>query len=121
MTFIMNTTHLLLRSCFAVFMVVLVLSRSSDAIGEEVTHRFLACGAKTYIVEADSRISWTYPHSTRDGYALEDGRMVLTLSKSSEYPGGAVVEIAADGSERLIWKGTQSKSTVRNPLRPTPS
>jgi hypothetical protein len=86
----------------------------SFAFGErvsiaEVTHRFLACGAKTYIMEADGKPSWTYPHSTRDGYVLDDGRIVLTLSTSPSYPGGAVIVIDVNGKETLIWKGTQSE------------
>jgi hypothetical protein len=85
------------------------------AFCEEVKHRFLACGGKTYIVEPDGNVSWTYPHSTRDGYVLEDGRIVLTLSKSPKYPGGAVVEISKDGSERLIWNGTQSEVNSAQP------
>jgi hypothetical protein len=84
---------------------------------QEITHRFLACGSKTYIMEADGKASWSYPHSTRDGYVLEDGRIILTLSKSRDYPGGAVVEIGVDAIETLIWKGTQSEV---NSTHPTP-
>lgn len=82
---------------------------------QETTHRFLACGAKTYIMEADGKASWTYPGSTRDGYVLGDGRIILTLSKSRDYPGGAVVEIAEEGKETLIWKGTQSEVNSAHP------
>lgn len=85
------------------------------AHAQETTHRFLACGAKTYIMEPDGQASWTYPHSTRDGYVLDDGRIILTLSKSRDYPGGAVVEIADDGEETLIWKGTQSEVNSTHP------
>jgi hypothetical protein len=81
----------------------------------EVTHRFLACGAKTYIMEADGKPSWSYPHSTRDGYVLDDGRIVLTLSTSPSYPGGAVIGIEADGTETLMWKGTQSEVNSAHP------
>ena len=84
-------------------------------MAEETTHRFLACGATTYIMETDGRMSWKYPHSTRDGYVLEDGRILLTLSKSEDYPGGAVVEIGTDGKETLIWKGTQSEVNSTHP------
>ncbi|WP_315850177.1 hypothetical protein [Pirellula sp. SH-Sr6A] len=80
-----------------------------------MTHRFLACGAKTYVMEADGKASWTYPHSTRDGYVLEDGRIVLTLSKSPKFPSGAVIEISQDGKERLIWNGTQSEVNSAHP------
>ncbi len=78
-------------------------------MSEEVTHRFIAFGAKTYIVEADNQVSWKSPYSTRDGYALGNNRFLLTLSKSEKYPGGAVIEVDADGKEVLIWKGTQAE------------
>jgi len=90
-----------------------VLTQVTDA--QEITHRFLACGAKTYMMEADGKASWSYPRSTRDGYVLETGRILLTLSKSREYPGGAVVEIGTDGKETLIWKGTQSEVNSAQP------
>ncbi|HBJ39074.1 MAG TPA: hypothetical protein DDZ51_30880 [Planctomycetaceae bacterium] len=86
-----------------------------QVIAQETTHRFLACGAKTYIMEADGTASWTYPHSTRDGYVLDDGRIILTLSKSRDYPGGSVIEIGTDGKETLIWKGTQSEVNSTHP------
>jgi hypothetical protein len=83
--------------------------------GEEITHRFLACGQKTYIMGAEGKPAWTYPQSTRDGYVLANGNIVLTLSKSSTYPGGAVVEVAPDGTETLIWKGTQAEVNSAHP------
>jgi len=43
--------------------------------------------------------------------------MILTLSKSQDYPGGAVVEIGTDGKETLIWKGLQAEV---NSAHPTP-
>lgn len=88
---------------------------SGAATGEEVTHRFLACGANTYIVEADGQVSWSFPQSTRDGYVLDDGRIILTLSKSATHPGGAVIELDRDGNETLIWKGTQSEVNSAQP------
>ena len=100
---------------FAFACAVFAVPFAQRASCDEVTHRFLACGAKTYIMEADGKASWTYPHSTRDGYVLEDGRIVLTLSQSSQYPGGAVVEIGVDGKETLIWKGTQSEVNSTHP------
>lgn len=104
----------LLLNASATF-VVLSAMMGSDARCDDVTHRFLACGAKTYVMEADGKASWTYPHSTRDGYVLEDGRIVLTLSKSPKFPAGAVVEISKDGKERLIWNGTQSEVNSAQP------
>lgn len=72
-------------------------------------HRFIAFGKDTYIMEANGKKSWTYPASTRDGYALAGGKILLALSKSAKYPGGAAVEVDQSGAERLIWKGTQSE------------
>lgn len=86
-----------------------------SASAQEITHRFLACGQKTYIMEADGKPSWTYPASTRDGYVLADDTIILTLSKSRSYPGGAIVRIDSDGKETLIWRGTQSEVNSAQP------
>ena len=88
---------------------------SLSASGQETTHRFLACGKNTYILEADGEKSWTYPVSTRDGYVLDDGSIVLTLSKSKKHKGGAVIKIDPDGKESLLWKGTQSEVNSTHP------
>jgi len=76
---------------------------------QDVKHSFLACGQNTYIMGADGKPSWTHPAATRDGYVLDDGTIILTLSKSKRFRGGAVVSVAPDGKETLIWKGTQSE------------
>ena len=94
---------------------LIACSTHNPAGATEVTHRFLACGQKTYVMEADGKASWTYPGATRDGYVLDDGTMILTLSKSQRYRGGAVVSIAPDGKESLIWKGTQSEVNSAQP------
>lgn len=93
------------------------LSCSSQTIAQETTHSFLACGQKTYIMEADGKASWTYPASTRDGYVLDDGTIILTLSKSKRYKGGAVIKIDTVNTETLLWEGTQSEV---NSAQPTP-
>ena len=82
---------------------------------QETTHRFIAFGQKTYMIGADGKPTWTYPHATRDGYVLDNGNIVLTLSKGKRYPGGAVIEIDPDGKESLIWKGTQSEVNSAQP------
>lgn len=87
----------------------------SSLAAEVVTHSFLACGQKTYIMGEDGNKSWTYPSATRDGYVLEDGIVVLTLNKSKRYPGGAVISINPEGQESLIWKGTQSEVNSAQP------
>ena len=95
---------------------VLMLSLAGNLVtAQETTHSFLACGQKSYIMGADGKTTWTYPHATRDGYRLDDGRLVLTLSKGKRYSGGAVIEITSDGKETLIWKGTQSEVNAAHP------
>jgi hypothetical protein len=100
-----STTLAVLTLCFAGNLVT----------AQETTHRFLACGQQTYVMGVDGKTTWTYPHSTRDGYVLDNGRIVLTLSKGKRYSGGAVVEIAPDGKETLIWRGTQSEVNAAHP------
>lgn len=96
---------------------IVLLAISTGAIAHEITHSFLACGKSTYVMEADGTKSWTYPAATRDGYVLRDGTIVLTLSRSKRYKGGAVVRIDLDKTETLLWKGTQSEV---NSAQPTP-
>jgi hypothetical protein len=93
----------------------LVLGGNDFAGGAEVSHGFLACGAKTYIVDGSGTKIWTYPHATRDGYVLADGTRILTLSKSPRHPGGAVVKVTPEGNESLIWKGSQAEVNSAHP------
>lgn len=86
-----------------------------DANAQETTHGFLACGQQTYIMGEDGKPGWTYPASSRDGYVLDDGTIVLTLSKSGKYSGGAVIKIDSNKNETLIWKGTQSEVNSAQP------
>ena len=74
-----------------------------------VTHRFLACGGATRIVEEDGSTSWTYPAATRDGQVLPNGNMLLVLSRSERDPHGSVVELRPDGSEAFRFAGTQDE------------
>lgn len=87
----------------------LLLAVCSVSHAEDRSHGFLACGKNTYIFGEDGKPTWTYPASTRDGYILADGTVVLTLSKSKTHRGGAVVSITPDGEETLVWEGTQSE------------
>ncbi len=82
----------------------------------DVRHGFLACGGETYIVDGTGHKTWTYPQATRDGYVLSTGKIVLAVNKSDVYPGGAVVEVTPGGTDKLIWKGTQSEV---NSVQPT--
>ena len=70
---------------------------------------FLMLGGLTQIVDASGKATWKYPAVTRDGYILPDGNLLLTLSKTKAYPGGAVVEVTRE--QKVVWeyKGTQSE------------
>jgi hypothetical protein len=70
---------------------------------------FLMLGGLTQIVDASGNATWIYPAVTRDGYILPNGNLLLTLSKTKAYPGGAVVEVTRD--QKVVWeyKGTQSE------------
>lgn len=94
------------------FCVCVLLGGGSQAAGETagVRHAFLACGADTRIVNADGVVTWRTPLSTRDGWVLPDGRLVLVVSKTpGSYPGGGVVEMTRSGQVTFEFKGTQSE------------
>lgn len=76
---------------------------------EPVTHTFLATGPETFIVDNAGKAIWTYPHSSRDGWVHESGNVLLALSKSKAYPGGAVVEVTREGKIVFEFKGSQSE------------
>ena len=81
-----------------------------------ITHGFLATGGETVIRDGRGAITWHYPQSTRDGWVLADGQILLTLSKSVAYPGGGVVEIGRDGKVVFDFKGTQSEVNTAQTL-----
>ncbi len=74
-----------------------------------ITHSFLATGSETFIVSGTGERVWTYPRSTRDGWVLSNGNVLLAVSKGKDYPGGAVVEVDRSGKVLFEHKGTQSE------------
>lgn len=80
------------------------------------THGFLACGGETRIVDGTGQVTWRYPASSRDGWALDNGHVLLALSKSTAYPGGAAVEVTRDGKTVFEFRGTQSEVNTVQPL-----
>jgi len=74
-----------------------------------ITHGFLATGGETYIRDGQGKIAWRYPHASRDGWVLPGGNVLLALSKSKTYPGGAVVEVTREGEVVFEFKGSQSE------------
>lgn len=83
---------------------------------DPVKHSFLATGAETFIADDSGKVTWTYPHSSRDGWVLENGNLLLALSKSKTFPGGAVVEVDRTGKIAFEFKGTQSEVNTVQPL-----
>ncbi len=85
------------------------LATRADEPQAEITHAFFATGATTYIRDGAGKTVWTYPAGTRDGWLLPEGRLLLTLTKSAEYPGGGVVLVDRAGKVHFKYQGTQSE------------
>jgi hypothetical protein len=83
---------------------------------DPITHGFLVTGGETFITDGTGKATWTFPHSTRDGWVLENGNVLLALSKSKEHPGGAVVEVDKAGKVLFTFEGTQSEVNTVQPL-----
>jgi hypothetical protein len=81
-----------------------------------ITHGLLALGAETFIFKANGEITWTYPRSTRDGWMLPNGDLLLDISKSDDYPGGGAVRINRAGTVQFEYRGTQSEVDTTQPL-----
>ena len=82
--------------------------RGQDA-SAGITHTFFAAGGATYIRDGLGKTTWKYPAGTRDGWVLPEGRVLLVLTKSRDYPGGAVLEVDRRGLTHFEYKGTQSE------------
>ena len=83
---------------------------------EPIQHRFLATGGETFIADESGQVVWKYPHSSRDGWVLDNGNVLLALSKSRTYPSGGVAEVNKDGKIVFEFKGTQSEVNTVQPL-----
>ncbi len=89
-------------------------ARAKDPTSK-ITHTFLAAGGATYIRDGEGAIIRSYPASSRDGWLLPNGNLLLAVSKSANYPGGGVVELSKDGKVLFEVKGTQSEvNTVQD-------
>ena len=89
---------------------------STSASAAPITHSFLATGAETYIRSGEGTVIWRYPGSTRDGWVLPNGNILLAVSKCEQYPAGAVVEFTRDGRTVFEFKGTQSEVNTAQAL-----
>jgi hypothetical protein len=91
------------------FFAAILLVPSVVIAQEPKGHAFLATGGQTYIMKADGKTAWSYPQSSRDGWVLENGNILLALSKNKEHPGGAIIEVTRDGKSVFTVEGTQSE------------
>jgi hypothetical protein len=95
----------MIRPLLCLFGATLALIAADQPAGRS----FLMLGGVTQIVDATGKVTWKYPAATRDGEVLPNGNLLLTLSKTKAYPGGAVVEVTRD--QKVVWeyKGTQTE------------
>ena len=88
----------------------------ADTPAGRVTHSFLATGAETFLVDGGGKVTWSYPHASRDGWVLPGGDVLLALAKGKDYPGGAAVEVNRGGEVVFAFPGTQSEVNTVQPL-----
>ncbi len=81
-----------------------------------LSHSLFVAGSETQILSGDGQVLWKYPASTRDGFVLPNGNLLLTLSKSGTYPGGAVIEVTRENQVIFEYKGTQSEVNTAQAL-----
>jgi hypothetical protein len=86
------------------------------AAADPVKHTFLATGGETFLADETGKATWTYPQSSRDGWVLDSGNVLLALSKSKAFPGGGVVEVDRTGKTLFEFKGTQAEVNTVQPL-----
>ncbi|HSU68403.1 MAG TPA: PQQ-binding-like beta-propeller repeat protein [Tepidisphaeraceae bacterium] len=99
---------------FAVMALLIGSAVLHAAVGQQqsdsgIKHSFLALGGETYLLDDEGNPVWTYPANTRDGFVLLNGNLLLAVTKSKEFPGGAAIEMTRDGKTVWQYKGTQSE------------
>ncbi len=104
------------RLTAGILLAVSLASPPPAAAAEPIKHAFLATGGETFIVDEGGKVTWKYPHASRDGWVLDGGNVLLALSKSKSYPAGAVVEVDKAGKVVFEFKGTQSEVNTVQPL-----
>jgi hypothetical protein len=72
----------------------------------DIRHAYLVTGAQTAIISETDQILWRYPRSTRDGFVLESGNVLLVLNSGKNYSGG-VVEVTQTGRTIFQYRGQQ--------------
>lgn len=96
-------------ACLAIFWVRADEPEAKQSSDAKIRHGVLALGADTFVLNAENKVSRTYPHATRDGWMLPNGHLLLAVSRNRDYPGGAALEIDAQGKTVFEYRGTQSE------------
>jgi hypothetical protein len=110
----LNRSLVMMLFCALIVLTGAVPVSRADEAPATIKHSFLATGAETFIVDGDGKVTWTYPKSTRDGWVLPNGNILLTLSKSND--GGSVVELTREGKVVFEFRGTQSEVNTAQAL-----
>ena len=83
---------------------------------KKITHSFLATGGETFLLDGAGKLVWKYDRSSRDGWMMPKGNVLLAVGKDKKFPGGAVVEVTRDGKVVFEFAGTQSEVNTVQPL-----
>jgi hypothetical protein len=83
---------------------------------KKITHSFLATGGETFLLDGAGQLLWKYNHSSRDGWVMPKGNVLLALSGDKKHPGGSVVEVTRDGKVVFEFAGSQSEVNTVQPL-----
>ena len=95
--------------CTVAVLLACPIAVRADEPVTKITHSFLATGGETFLVDGAGKVTWSYPHSTRDGWVLSTGNILLAVGKDRRYPGGAAIEVTRAGKVVFEFKGTQSE------------
>ena len=78
-----------------------------------ITHSILVTGGKTYVVEdangSSGNVTWRYPHSSREGWMLPNGNVLLAVGRCGPFPKGGAVEVTRDQTVVWSYQGTQDE------------
>ncbi len=111
-----NSTWIAWFSTAMGFWIGPALAVAGEPAAGKITHSFFAAGVETFIVDGNGKVTWTFPQSTRDGWVLDNGNILLAVSKGKKYPGGAAVEVTQAGKIDFEFKGTQDEVNTVQPI-----
>ena len=75
-----------------------------------IRHSYLVMGQKTAIIDEEGKVAWEYEGSSRDGFVLPDGRVLLAY-------GDRVVEVTRDREIVFSYKVSGENSEISTAQR----